>query len=122
MSLVDGIRSTYPSCSSSAVVDKKKPKRNVRRSDEPLSAIPKGMYMRILFTKSGGSSELSIYLSEGCRSATGIMVAATIRAIEGASSRMRRRGSNRFKGEIGPRGASSVEVLKPDLRGGTFRV
>src|ERR1700733_9771083 len=73
------------------------------------------MYMRILFTKSGGSNELSIYLSEGCRNATGIIVAATIRAIEGARSRRRRRGSKgSFKEEFGPGGSAiSVEVLKP---------
>ncbi len=120
----DGMRSTYPSCSSSAALDKRKPKRNVRRSDEPLRAIPNGMYMRILFTKSGGSNELSMYLREGCRSATGIIVAATIRAIEGARSRRRRRGcESSFKGEVGPRGsATSVDVLKQDLRGGTPQV
>src|SRR5271156_640066 len=93
------MRSTYPSCSTSAAVDNDKPKRNVRRSDEPLRAIPKGMYKRILFKKSGAWILLSIYLSEGWRSATGIIVVTTIRAIEGASRRRHRRGGeNSFKG------------------------
>jgi hypothetical protein len=95
------MRSMYPNCSASATLDKDRPKRNVRRSDDPLRAMPKGMYKRILFRKSGPPNLLSIYLSEGCRSPTGIIVATTIRAIEGASRRRRRRGSeNSFKGRL----------------------
>ena len=42
-----------------------------------------------LLVMSERSNASMMYLSEGCRSLNGIIVAATIRAIEGASSRIR---------------------------------
>jgi len=124
ISAPDGMRSTYPICSTSAAVDRDNPKTNVRRSDEPLRAIPKGMYKRILFKKSATSNLLSIYLSEGCRSPTGIIVAATITATEGANSRRRRRGSeNSFKGRSAQGAVQVREKFSNRIYGGvTFRV
>ena len=46
----------------------------------------------MLFAISGGSNELSMNLNEGCRSPTGIIVAATIRAIAGAKRRRQSAG------------------------------
>src|ERR1700722_19738541 len=78
ISTKDGIRSTKPSCNVSAHVDKHRPNRKARFSDEPPSAIPKGKYSMTLLVMSERSNASMMYLSEGCLSFNGIMVAATI--------------------------------------------